>query len=140
MSMNRFLSTSRLSLNTVGCGGKSVRLICVLQTGRDKGNPVETARKMIPFARKEQELLLQIVNLRLEEIQAEEDALLRRRAAAAGRSKTAAKKARNNRTLSVKKLCLISSFRGIFPQFFDKSKKLAEESEELFKLLSANPA
>lgn len=33
---------------------------------------------MIPFARKEQELLLQIVNLRLEEIQAEEDALLRK--------------------------------------------------------------
>ena len=43
-----------------------------------KGNPVETAREMIPFARKEQELLLQIVNLRLEEIQAEEDALLRK--------------------------------------------------------------
>lgn len=41
-----------------------------------KENPVETAKKMIPFARKEQELLLQIVNLRLEEIQSEEDALL----------------------------------------------------------------
>ena len=43
----------------------------------DKENPVETAKKMIPFARKEQELLLQIVNLRLEEIQSEEDALLK---------------------------------------------------------------
>ena len=55
-----------------------IRQINLRITNRaDKENPVETAKKMIPFARKEQELLLQIVNLRLEEIQSEEDALLK---------------------------------------------------------------
>lgn len=55
---------------------RQINLRIINRTG--KTNPVETAKQMIPYARKEQELILQIINLRLEEIQAEEDELLRK--------------------------------------------------------------